>query len=240
MPDPSFCYVVGDVHGRDDLLCDLLAQIDAHATGRPHHLIFLGDYIDRGPDSPAVVERLIALQQARPPGAVVCLRGNHEQMALDALTAGGGWQLNLWRRNGGDATLSAYGTDADEPDLTRFPEEHRTWMAGLPHLHRDSRHIYVHAGLEPNTPIEEQDAEAFLWIREAFLRAPPGSFPAHVVHGHTPEWADKPDWAEPELLPYRTNLDTGAYATGVLTAGVFDRSGRGGPSAVLSAIGAPG
>ena len=240
MPDPSLSYAVGDVHGRDDLLRDLLMQFDAHAAGRPHHLIFLGDYIDRGPDSPTVVERLIALQQARPAGEVVCLRGNHEQMALDALTAAGGWQLNLWRRNGGDATLAAYGTDADEPDLTRVPEEHRAWMASLPLLHRNGHRIYVHAGLEPNTPVKEQDADTFLWIRGAFLRAAQGSFPAHVVHGHTPEWAGKPNWAEPELLPHRTNLDTGAYATGVLTAGVFDRSGRGGPFTVLSAVGALG
>ena len=237
MPDPSLSYAVGDVHGRDDLLRDLLAQIDAHAAGRDHRLIFLGDYIDRGPYSAAVVSRLMALQQARPPSAVICLRGNHEQMALDALAAGGGWQVNFWRRNGGDATLASYAPPGEEPELGHVSEEHRAWFATLPLSYQDAQRIYVHAGLEPHTPLAEQEDEVLLWIREAFLRAPEGSFPAHVVHGHTPTWAGKPDWADPELLAHRTNLDTGAYQTGVLTAGLFVTDVPGGVIKLLQARG---
>ena len=234
MIEDDLVYAVGDVHGRDELLAELLTQIDVHAAARPHRLIFLCDYIDRGLASAAVVRRLMALQQDRAPGAVTCLRGNHEQMALDALAAGGGWQFNVWRRNGGDATLLSYGAPEPGPDyLDRVPSDHRAWLAGLPLLHSDAHRIYVHAGLEPHTPVADQDTEILLWIREAFLRAPPGSFPAHVVHGHTPEWAGKVDMATPELLPHRANLDTGAYATGVLTAGVFDGYVSGGPVHLL-------
>jgi serine/threonine protein phosphatase 1 len=83
-------------------------------------------------------------------------------------------------------------------------------------------------------PLEGQNEETCLWIRERFLRAGPGDLPAHVVHGHTPHWADKPDARLPELLPHRTNLDTGAFMTGVLTAGVFDPATPGGPIRLLT------
>ena len=236
MNEADLIFAIGDVHGRDDLLGQLLAQIDRHAAGRLHQLVFLGDYIDRGPDSAAVVSRLMALQRGRPAGTVICLRGNHEQMALDALAADGGWPFNLWRRNGGNATLRSYGAPEPGPRyLDLIPADHRAWLTGLPLAHQDARRIYVHAGLEPNTPLADQDEEAFLWIREAFLRAPPDSFPAHVVHGHTPEWAGKTSMARPELLSHRTNLDTGAYATGMLTAGIFERRSPAGPVRLLQA-----
>ena len=158
-------------------------------------------------------------------------------MCLDALAAGGGWQLNFWRRNGGDATLKYYGGTNDAEELAAIPADHRAWLAGLPFIHEEPLRIFVHAGLEPYTPLADQDAETFLWIREAFLRAPASAFPKHVVHGHTPVWAGKPDPVAPERLPYRTNLDTGAYMTGVLTAAVFDIS-RTRPQSLLTGVGA--
>jgi serine/threonine protein phosphatase 1 len=102
-------------------------------------------------------------------------------------------------------------------------------MSSLPRTTGDGHRIYVHAGLAPGRPIERQNADTFLWIRDRFLQARPGSFEAHVVHGHTPIWTGKPNPAEPELLPHRTNLDTGAFATGVLAIAVFDAETPGGP-----------
>ncbi|HWA60379.1 MAG TPA: hypothetical protein VG939_03350, partial [Caulobacteraceae bacterium] len=97
--------------------------------------------------------------------------------------------------------------------------------------------IYVHAGLAPKTPLGRQSEDVCLWIRERFLRARPKDLEAHVVHGHTPVWEGKPDFTLPELLPHRTNLDTGAFASGVLTIGVFDPAEPGGPVEVLRAVG---
>ena len=91
----------------------------------------------------------------------------------------------------------------------------------------------MHAGLEPGVPLGLQDEATLLWIRGPFLRAPAEAFEAHVVHGHTPLWDEKPEAAEPELLAHRTNLDTGAYFTGVLTVGVFDPAAPGGPIELL-------
>jgi serine/threonine protein phosphatase 1 len=101
--------------------------------------------------------------------------------------------------------------------------------------HRDAHRLYVHAGVVPSTPVESQDKRALLWIRETFLSAKAATLPCHVVHGHTPRWRKKPDPARPELLPHRTNLDTGAYFTGVLSIGVFDDVQAGGPLEILSA-----
>src|SRR6202034_935427 len=113
-------------------------------------------------------------------------------------------------------------------------------MAGLPRTTGDGHRIYVHAGLMPGTPAHRQKDETCLWIRERFLQARPGEFEAHVVHGHTPVWEGKPDPAEPELLEHRTNIDTGAFATGVLSVAVFDADTPGGRIEVLTIRGAPG
>ncbi|MBW3560466.1 MAG: serine/threonine protein phosphatase [Proteobacteria bacterium] len=213
-------YAVGDVHGRLDLLELAWDAIGADAGGEPHSVVFLGDYVDRGPDSRGVVEFVMRAQAV---GAATCLKGNHEQMMVDALR--GAAPVRWWIGNGGDATLASYGG-------TVTPE-HLDWMAALPLTHRDAHRVYVHAGLMPGVALERQDEEACLWIRERFLRAGPQELPAHVVHGHTPFWAGKPDPREPELLPHRTNLDTGAFMTGVLTVGVFDRGAAGGPVRLL-------
>ena len=214
-------YAVGDVHGRLDLLQTAWATIQEDNGGQAGRVVFLGDYVDRGPDSRGVVEFLMRAQAS---AEVTCLKGNHEQMMVDALR--GAAPMSWWIDNGGDATLASYGR--------AVTPEHLDWMAGLPLMDRDAHRVYVHAGLMPNVPVEEQDEEACLWIRERFLRAPGDQLPAHVVHGHTPFWAGKPDPRQPELLEHRTNLDTGAYMTGVLTIGVFDPATPGGPIRVLT------
>jgi len=233
---PAVIYAVGDIHGRADLLETALALIDGHAAGRPARIVFLGDYVDRGPDSRAVVERLIGLERT---GRAICLKGNHEDLMVAALTDPTRVALSRWRACGGQATLRAYGADDDHDLMSAAPSDHLRWLAGLPLTTADDHRIYVHAGLAPGVAFRNQSEETCLWIREAFLRAGPKDFEAHVVHGHTPLWAGKPDPAAPELLPHRTNLDTGAFATGRLSIGVFDPALPGGPVEVLTAVGPP-
>ncbi|MFI4975587.1 MAG: metallophosphoesterase family protein [Caulobacterales bacterium] len=231
-------YAVGDIHGRFDLLSDAIELIFAHAAKRPARMVFLGDYVDRGPDSRRVVERLIALQQA---GAAVCLKGNHEDLMVRALTGADSSAFRLWLDNGGLETLRSYGAASRQGEPgAGVPREHVRWMAGLPLTTADDHRLYVHAGIAPRTAFHRQTEAEFLWIRERFLRAPAKDLDAHVVHGHTPFWERKPDVKEPELLPHRTNLDTGAYATGILSIGVFDPHAPGGPSEVLTVRGQAG
>jgi serine/threonine protein phosphatase 1 len=228
-------YAIGDVHGRLDLLDQAIDMIDAHVGGAQFRVVFLGDYVDRGPDSCGVIERLMELQRRWP---VVCLKGNHEEMMLQAVNQPEGGRLSRWLEYGGDQTVASYGLIPEEM-AERAPREHLRWLASLPKTTGDRHRIYVHAGLMPNTPVHRQKEETCLWIRERFLTARAGDFEAHVVHGHTPIWDGKPDAAEPELLAHRTNLDTAAFATGVLAIAVFDSETPGGPVEVLKVRGEP-
>lgn len=225
-----FTYAVGDVHGRLDLLERAFDRIAAHAGERPHRIVTLGDYVDRGPESAGVVAFLMRRGEA---ADLVCLKGNHEDMLLRAV-AGEDGAVRQWLWNGGLETLASYGASADGDLRRAIPEAHLRWFADLPLTASDPHRTFVHAGLEPGVPLRLQDEHLLLWIRAPFLRAGADAFETHVVHGHTPQWDEKPDAAKPELLGHRTNLDTGAYATGVLTVGVFDPDVPGGPVEVLT------
>jgi serine/threonine protein phosphatase 1 len=227
-------YAVGDIHGRLDLLELAVDAIESHARGLAARIVFLGDYIDRGPDSRGVLERLIGLQ--RDAGAI-CLKGNHEDMMIRAFTSFRAGEFARWRQCGGGATLLSYGIGDDDDPTGTMPRDHIRWLAGLPLTTADPNRIYVHAGVLPNTSFRDQDDATLMWIREAFLRGRPKDFDAHIVHGHTPLWEGKPDPAEPERLSHRTNLDTGAFATGVLSVGVFERMSPGGPAEIISVRG---
>jgi serine/threonine protein phosphatase 1 len=233
---PPRTYAVGDLHGRLDLLRLVVDAIADHVRGAPFRVVFLGDYVDRGPDSRGVVEFLMALQKRWP---VTCLKGNHEELMAQALTHPDGGRLEHWLANGGGATLRSYGVEPDGDLEEGVPREHIRWMSGLPRTTGDGHRIYVHAGVAPGVPIERQKDETLLWIRERFLQARAGSFDAHIVHGHTPVWDGKPDPARPELLEHRTNLDTGAFATGVLAIAVFDAETSGGPVEMIWVRGEP-
>lgn len=209
-----FTYAIGDIHGCADLLDALLERIDAHAAGRPRKLVFLGDYIDRGPDSARVIETLRKLQW-REPDDVVCLMGNHEAMLLKTLHEPGA--LEHWLVNGGTATLASF--DAAGPE--EISGDVLDWIEGLPTLHSDPQRWYVHAGFRPDAEVPDPDREVHLWMREPFLSAD-HDFGRHVVHGHTPQTR-----GGPERKRFRTNLDTGAVYGNALSAGVF--SGRQGP-----------
>jgi len=208
-------YAIGDIHGRLDLLLRAVDAIQADLDGRTGRVICLGDYVDRGPDSQGVVRFLMHSEKH---GSVTCLKGNHEQMMLDALAEPSlmGW----WAGNGGAATLASYGG--------RVPEEHLEWMRGLPTVAEAAGRVFVHAGFMPGFPLAEQEDEWAMWIRDRFLLAEKDfeGWP-HIVHGHTPVHPWKEDPEQPELLGWRTNLDTAAFHTGVLTVGVFE--GEGGP-----------
>lgn len=226
MQDPGQLYAVGDIHGCHDLLVAALDAIAAHAGQRSATIVFLGDYIDRGPDSRAVVETLMAGPR-REGESFVCLMGNHEDMLCAAADRAGDLEaLAFWLTNGGDSTLRSYGVD-DAMDARAVPAGHRAWMAGLPLFHEDEHRQYVHAGLEPGVPLKAQSRAALLSIRQRFLSAG-DVFGKHVVHGHTPRLEG------PELLPWRTNLDTGAVYGGTLSIGVFTPDRPGGPIDVLT------
>jgi serine/threonine protein phosphatase 1 len=201
-------YAIGDIHGRNDLLLDLLERIAEHAGAHPYGLVFLGDYIDRGPDSAGVIQTIRSLQDVAS-DRVVCLKGNHEAMLVTALEDSNA--ILWWIKNGGDATLKSFG--AETPD--DIPADIVQWMKDLPTSHEDSKRYYVHAGFRPGRSFSAQTDMDKIWIREPFLAAD-YDFGKHVVHGHTPVRTMRPD-----VRRHRTNLDTAAVFGGVLTAGIF-------------------
>lgn len=202
-------YAIGDIHGCLDKLIRLMALCYADAGERPAKFIFVGDYIDRGPDSQGVVEYLNALQKDRPDD-VICLMGNHEDMLLAAIDAPD-WEEN-WLRNGGLQTLQSYGVAT----VANIPHDHIDWMRNLPKFHDDGLRFFVHAGIHPSRPLDRQDEHDFLWIREPFF-ASTKDFGRLIVHGHTPLKTGRPD-----IHPNRLNLDTAAVYGGPLTAAVFE------------------
>jgi serine/threonine protein phosphatase 1 len=217
------------VHGRYVLMTDLLARIlrdgAARAAGRRPLVIFCGDYVDRGPDSARVMEALTWLQR-REDIEVRLLKGNHEQALMAFIEAPE--RAEPWLSFGGDATLASYGVEppdtADDPVrmraardalLERMPSSHLRLIDQMELMFVIGDYAFVHAGIEPGVPLSEQTEANLLWIRDAFV-GDEGPFEKVIVHGHT--WTD----SRPAILPHRIGLDTGAYATGVLTAIRFD------------------
>jgi len=200
-------YAIGDVHGCIDKLMRLLERCLRHGGDRPSRFVFVGDYIDRGPDSRAVIELLIDLQKDMP-GEVIALRGNHEAMMLEAVRTG---DATLWRLNGAGQTLASYGI----AHPAEMPPEHVDWAASLPLSFDDGRRYFVHAGVNPALPLARQTEHDQLWIREPFL-SHPREYGRLIVHGHTPLTTGIPD-----RRPNRLNLDTAAVFGGPLTAAVF-------------------
>jgi serine/threonine protein phosphatase 1 len=212
MPSP-LVYAVGDIHGSYYKLTRLLKHCNSHCGRRDARFVFVGDYIDRGQHSREVVELLIELQKAKP-GQICCLRGNHEDMLISVLQDG---NKALWICNGGDMTLRSYGVASADA----IPDEHLVWFDSLPLSESDDKRFFVHAGIRPGIPLDQQHEDDLLWIREPFL-SDPHDHGLYIVHGHTPR-----ENGEPEYLPNRLNLDTGAVFGGPLTAAVFDDSAVG-------------
>jgi len=222
-PDPDHrIYAVGDVHGRADLLDVLLARIEADAAAfdddRQPILLFLGDLVDRGDESRAVIDRVLAALLTW--GRVVCLRGNHEAAMLaflDDPVAGASW-LGF----GGRQTLQSYGIPAPPQNagpgvlreagraLAAALDVQARCLRELPSMFRSGAVVFAHSGIDPTRPLAAQDDDALLWGKSDFLE---GALPEglRVVHGH---WAR----TEAEITPARVNVDTGAYYSGRLTA----------------------
>lgn len=202
-------FAIGDVHGALTKLKTLLSLCVDAGQEEPVRFIFLGDYIDRGPRSREVVETLIDFARTAP-GEVICLLGNHEALALAALS--GGLPETRWFAFGGMATVHSYRVSA----ARELPTEHMDWFRSLPKLYDDGRRLFVHAGIDPARSLTDQDENSLLWIREPFLSAT-RDYGRLIVHGHTPILNGRP-----ALCANRLDIDTGAAYGGPLTAALFD------------------
>jgi len=184
-------FAIGDIHGHHTELMNLYQQLD-DAGMRPERdqLVFIGDFIDGGPDSKKVLDQLIAWQEAYPHW--VFLRGNHGQMMLDALNDPGNWRtFDLWYNQGGESTAKSYLPE----DLTPYERatatpwkfidsKHVEWIQQLPYIYEHPTFFFVHAGLNPNYPLNEQTIQDLLWIRGEFYNSR-HDFGKPVVFGHT-------------------------------------------------------
>lgn len=216
----SYTYAIGDIHGRLDVLKQAIQIIERHQAshGKKSKIVFLGDYIDRGPESRQVCNYLMSGTQ-HPDIDWILLQGNHEVMCLEA-HYGGSSDLKFWKKYGGYETLLSFGSDV-------VPRSYLTWMSKLRKYYYDGVRIFVHAGVKDNTPIEENPDSITQWIRYhdgAEISCPEG----YVVHGHTPSIDG------PEILKTRCCIDTMAYKTGRLAIAVFDDTLPGQPIEMLS------
>ncbi|MBR0860672.1 serine/threonine protein phosphatase [Bradyrhizobium diazoefficiens] len=204
----SKTYALGDVHGCLDQLQRLVELCERDAGEGRSKLVFLGDYIDRGPDSRGVIEFLMDLQKWSP-DEIICLRGNHEDLLLAALE-GEDAELN-WRQNGAQSTLNSYNARSPRD----IPLKHIDWIRSLPLFHDDGMRFFVHAGVHPDKPLDQQRRRDLLWIREPFLSSNK-DFGRLIVHGHTPIPSGNPD-----QRANRLNIETGAIYGRALTAAIF-------------------
>ena len=192
---------IGDLHGRADLLHKALTQVVPKI--QPVTLAFLGDYVDRGPDSSTVVNSLIKIKDQFP--ETIILKGNHERTLLSAIRSY--YYQGNFLDNGGQATLDSYGLSLK--NLRDFPEKHRKFLEELPLYHETDRYIFVHAGLRPGIPLVKQKTEDLLTIREEFYNTNK-PFGKMVVFGHT-------FFREPLRKKNLLGIDTGAVYGNYLT-----------------------
>jgi len=220
-PPGKRAYAIGDIHGRLDLLENLLGQIEtdiSESGASSNHIIFLGDLIDRGPSSRGVIEKLLDYRPAN--ASCHFIMGNHEEVLVRGLR-GEPTQLDGWLRHGGDKTAESYNVDhayyrqqgisaLEHALLSAIPESHIAFMAGFLDRIQFGDYLLVHAGVRPGIPINDQQASDLRWIRREFLE----SNEYHgmvIIHGHSVE-------TEIAFHPNRIGLDTGAYRTGRLSA----------------------
>ena len=215
---PAAIYAVGDVHGRLDLLVALEAKIlkDAARFEGEKLLVMLGDYVDRGPNAAQVIDHILS---KLPVGLTrYCLAGNHEIAMLAFLDHPE--RHSEWLAFGGEETLRSYGIEAPPMKLSskqvrglldsHIPPEHIDFLRGLPILLETPGEIFVHAGLTEGVPLAQQTDDDLIWTRDDFLSTY-AEFGKTVIHGHTPR-------TEALVSVTRISIDTGAYATGKLTA----------------------
>jgi diadenosine tetraphosphatase ApaH/serine/threonine PP2A family protein phosphatase len=228
VPDGTRMYCVGDIHGRDDLLGEMAERVKADMEGQSlDHVVtvFLGDYVDRGLGSMRVVERLA---RGDWPSSMIALAGNHEDLLTAFLEDEG--VLATWRSLGGLETLHSYGVNVSLAMAGRdfravqtafagvLPERHRHFLEALKVSTAIGDYFFCHAGVRPGVPLDRQDRNDLLNIRDPFLssKVEHGKL---IVHGHTPA-------TTPEIRPNRIGIDTAAYATGRLTCLVLEKDQR--------------
>ena len=203
-------YVVGDIHGCER---ELRYLIDSLPLGQDDRMVFLGDYIDRGPDSCGVVAFLLELQKQLSAIEIIFLKGNHEDMLLSFLGIGGA-HADMFLINGGKATLASYGLETNKPSaeeaLSRIPSEHLAFYRQLRSYFAMDPFLCVHAGIDPEKSLVEQTEEELFWIRNKFIFAS-HRLPYTVLFGHTPQHTVFYD------LPYKVGLDTGLVYGNMLT-----------------------
>lgn len=222
----SVTYAIPDLHGRLDLLEIGLARITRHAGVGRGTIVTLGDYVDRGPNSRGVIERLMGFQSSTL--NLVALKGNHEAMMWE--TCNNLAELSWWIQNGGDQTLQSYGQDNElkfEPRMV--PRDHLRWIEELALMHVDQHRVFVHAAVDDKLALDHQVEQTLLWKRypKGYTR---GYGSRHVVHGHHAS----PN--APIATAGKTNLDGHAWRTGRLVIGVFDDDHPGGAVEILEVI----
>jgi serine/threonine protein phosphatase 1 len=225
LPPGHRIYAIGDVHGCRTHLAALLEKIRSDvSTRQASHvtLVYLGDYIDRGPDSAGVLA--LAMSNVSWADQTVRIKGNHEEM-LERFLAEPSYGM-AWRQFGGVPTLASYGIETRSfqlgreleqvsRDLSRaMPTEHHNFIRSLVYSHTEGGYFFCHAGVRPGVALEQQQPADLCWIRHEFLSSLE-EFGLMIVHGHSPVEA-------PEVHPNRVNVDTGAYATGCLSCAVLE------------------
>jgi serine/threonine protein phosphatase 1 len=224
-PPATRIYAVGDIHGRADLLSDMIERIDDDLGRRPVAQaveVYLGDYIDRGNDSKAVIDILCRRMVQR---GAVCLRGNHEAIMEDFLKDAD--VLHGWKQLGGLQTLTSYGVPLSPAALQMpmqvqdalrdaLPRTHILFFECLKNFHQCGGYLFVHAGIRPGVPLQAQVQDDLVWIRGEFLQST-ADHGCMVVHGHTPV-------AHPQIFSNRINIDTGAVFSGRLTCAVMENA----------------
>jgi serine/threonine protein phosphatase 1 len=225
-PAGEVIYAIGDIHGRSDCLRRAHALIDEDRGGAAGGMsateVYIGDYVDRGPDSKGAIDLLVARAGV---ANVMALRGNHEIMLESFL--GGLTSFEDWRRFGGLETILSYGVDARAllgrgairpRDLAqRMPASHLRFLTSLKAIYASGRYGFAHAGIRPGVPLEAQSIDDTAWIRDDFLNHP-GDGESIIVHGHSPV-------SEVEFHANRINIDTGAYLTNRLSVLRIDADG---------------
>jgi serine/threonine protein phosphatase 1 len=229
VPDGLRVYAIGDLHGRFDLLIDMAEIILADLADDPPGKsveIYVGDYVDRGPDSRSVIKWLRS--ETGVCNERVCLKGNHEDIFIQFVADPG--IVEYWRDLGGFETLYSYGVQppvartgeamraSHEQLMQVLPTEDLQFLQSLTLYASFGDYMFVHAGLRPGVPLDKQTEEDLIWIREPFLTSG-HDFGQVVVHGHTPGDA-------PEIRGNRINIDTGAFMTGCLTCLVLQGTER--------------
>ena len=228
----SYTYAIGDLHGRYDLLLKAEEAIEKHLSPvKSSTIVYLGDYIDRGPQSRQIIEFLMNKLSDNFTMRIV-LGGNHEDIMLKTCRVLK--HANWWISNGGGHTLISYGHSRTGPvDLSVVPDAHLDWISKLPLLYTDGHRVFVHAGVDPDVPLKDQSPETLTWkLYQDFDERGHGDH--HVVHGHH-QFSDGP-----LLKKGRTDLDTLAWMTGRLVVGVFDDDVPGGPVDLLEVLGPAG